>query len=69
MLRDDVIEAVAAGKFHVHPVAHIEEGIEILTWRGSRLTRRPRPISSRNSVFARVDDRLRKMAETLKQYE
>ena len=31
MLRDDVIEAVAAGKFHVHPVAHIEEGIEILT--------------------------------------
>ena len=31
MLRDDVIEAVAAGKFHVHPVARIEEGIEILT--------------------------------------
>jgi hypothetical protein len=31
MLRDDVIDAVAAGKFHVLPVARIEEGIEILT--------------------------------------
>ena len=28
MLRDDVIEAVAAGKFHVYPLTHIEEGIE-----------------------------------------
>ena len=54
--------------FHVHPVAHIEEGIEILTGveAGSRDARGQFP---RNSVFALVDDRLRKMAETLKQYE
>ncbi len=31
MLRRDVIEAVAAGDFHVYPVAHVDEGIEILT--------------------------------------
>ena len=31
MLRDDVIEAVAAGKFHILPVSTLEEGIEILT--------------------------------------
>ncbi len=31
MLRRDVVEAVAQGKFHVHPVATIDEGIEVLT--------------------------------------
>ncbi len=31
MLRPDVIEAVADGRFRVHPVASIEQGIEILT--------------------------------------
>ena len=68
MLREDVIASVANGMFHVHPVAHIEEGIEILTGveAGSSDARGQFP---RNSVFARVDDRLRKMAETLKQFE
>ena len=68
MLREDVIASVASGMFHVHPVAHIEEGIEILSGveAGSRDARGQ---FSRNSVFALVDDRLRKMAETLKQYE
>ena len=31
MLRRDVVEAVAEGKFHVYPVTTIDEGIEILT--------------------------------------
>ncbi len=31
MLRRDVVEAVAAGTFHVYPVATFEQGIEILT--------------------------------------
>src|SRR5207253_4605195 len=31
MLREDVLEAVGAGKFHIWPVATIEEGMEILT--------------------------------------
>src|ERR1700683_897829 len=31
MLRDDVIEAVAAGKVHIMPVTSLEQGIEILT--------------------------------------
>jgi predicted ATP-dependent protease len=68
MLREDVIASVASGMFHVHPVAHIEEGIEILSGveAGSRDARGQFP---RDSVFALVDDRLRKMAETLKQFE
>ncbi|MFH0891146.1 MAG: ATP-binding protein [Candidatus Falkowbacteria bacterium] len=31
MLRDDVIQAIREGKFHIYPVRTIEEGIEILT--------------------------------------
>jgi predicted ATP-dependent protease len=31
MLREDVVEAVAAGRFRVHAVEHIDQGMEILT--------------------------------------
>jgi lon-related putative ATP-dependent protease len=31
MLRQDVVEAVEAGKFHVYPIQTIDQGIEILT--------------------------------------
>jgi predicted ATP-dependent protease len=31
MLRQDVVEAVEAGKFHIYPVQTVDEGIEILT--------------------------------------
>lgn len=31
MLRRDVVEAVAAGRFHVFPIATVDEGLEILT--------------------------------------
>jgi hypothetical protein len=68
MLREDVIAAVANGMFHVQPVAHIEEGIEILTGVEAG-ARDGRGAFARGSVFARVDDRLRKMAETLKEFE
>ncbi|HEX2713819.1 MAG TPA: ATP-binding protein, partial [Candidatus Acidoferrales bacterium] len=68
MLRDDVVEAVAAGKFHILPVATIEEGIEILTgvkggMRGADGKFEP------GTVSALVDQRLREMAQTLKEFE
>ena len=31
MLREDVVEAAAKGRFHIYPVESIDEGIEILT--------------------------------------
>jgi ATP-dependent Lon protease len=68
MLRDDLIEAVAAGKFHIHPLARLEEGIEILTGVASG-RRDDRGRFEPDTVFARVDERLRQMADTLKQYE
>ncbi|MEE9215827.1 MAG: hypothetical protein V3U32_00180, partial [Anaerolineales bacterium] len=31
MLRDDVVQAVGEGKFHVYPIETIDQGIELLT--------------------------------------
>jgi predicted ATP-dependent protease len=68
MLRDEVVDAVAQGKFHVLPVSTIEEGIEILTG----VAAGKRDSSGRfeeGTVFSLVDQRLRQMAETLREYE
>ena len=68
MLREDVIDAVAAGKFHVLPVVTVEEGIEILT--GVKAGQRdPSGKFEPGTCFERVDQRLREMAQTLKEYE
>ncbi len=68
MLRDQVIEAVAKGQFHVYPIATIEQGIEILT--GVRAGKRNSAGKFESgSVFARVDARLRQMATTLRKYK
>jgi lon-related putative ATP-dependent protease len=67
MLRDDLIEAVAEGKFHVYPLARLEEGVQILT--GMPAGQRNGRGFDRDTVFGLVDDRLRQMAETLKQFE
>ena len=68
MLRDDVIGAVAAGKFQILPISRIEEGIEILT--GVKAGQRDsKGIYSSDSVFGRVDRRLHEMAATLKTFE
>ncbi|HEV2521936.1 MAG TPA: AAA family ATPase [Candidatus Acidoferrales bacterium] len=68
MLRDDVIEAVAEGKFHILPANTVEEGIEILTGvRGGQ--RGADGAFEPGTVFAMVDRRLREMATTLKSFE
>jgi predicted ATP-dependent protease len=68
MLREDLLDAVANGKFHIWPIARVEQGVELLT--GT-------PAGSRNgsgkfddgTVFARVDERLRDMARLMKDYD
>jgi lon-related putative ATP-dependent protease len=68
MLRDDVIDAVAAGKFHILPVTTVEEGIEILT--GVKAgCRDSRGVFEADTVFGLVDRRLHEMATTLKNFE
>jgi lon-related putative ATP-dependent protease len=68
MLRDDVIDAVTKGQFHIYPVSTVEQGIEILT--GVQAGQRSRLGKFEpETVFARVDARLRKMAQTLRRFE
>src|SRR6266446_429646 len=68
MLRDDVIDAVASGKFQILPISRVEEGIEILT--GVRAGKRDsNGVYESDSVFGRVDRRLHEMATTLKSFE
>jgi ATP-dependent Lon protease len=68
MLREDVVDAVAAGKFHIHPVATIEQGIEILTGVAAGQRGSDGRFEA-HTCFALVDARLRDMAQTLKEYE
>jgi predicted ATP-dependent protease len=68
MLKQEVVNAVKAGKFHIYPVKTIEEGIELLTGvpAGKRL---PNGNYEENSIYGRVDKRLREMAETVKRFQ
>ena len=62
MLREDVVEAVKEGKFAIHAVSHIDEGIEILTGvkAGERGEDRQYPAGTINRA---VEDKLRQFAE------
>ena len=67
MLRQDVVDACAEGKFHVYSVEHIDQGIEILTGipAGVRGDDGQFPEGSINRL---VDDRLTSMIESAKKY-
>ena len=68
MLRDDILEAVAAKQFHIWPVAKIEQGIEILTGVHAGQQNGDRTFEL-DSVFDKVNARLKDMAKTLKEFE
>ncbi len=67
MLREEVVEAVAAGRFHVWTVGTAEEGVELLT--GVPAGRRgPDGAYPEGTVYRRIDDRLRDMAERMARF-
>ncbi len=67
MLREAVVDAVAAGKFHIYPVGHVDEGIEILTGMraGQRNANGQFPTGSFNQI---VEDRLIQWAESRQEH-
>jgi lon-related putative ATP-dependent protease len=68
MLREDVVEAVAGGRFNVFPVASIDEAIALLTG----VTAGERDVTGtfpRDSVNDRVEQRLRALALARREYE
>ena len=62
MLREDVVQACAEGRFSVYPIAAIDEGIALLTGveAGERAADGAFPPGS---VNRRVEDRLRSYAD------
>jgi predicted ATP-dependent protease len=67
MLRQDVIEAVREGKFHVYPVSTIDEGIEVLT--GQEAGERQEDGSyPENTVNFLVNEQLKELATKLKAF-
>ena len=67
MIKEEIVEAVKTGKFHIYTVNSIDEGIELLTGvkAGERLSDGS---FEEGTVYQRVDKRLQEMAEILKQY-
>ena len=67
MLRQDVIDAVTDGEFHIYPVETVDQGIEILTGlpAGERDEEGNYPEGSVNYL---VEKRLRELAETRAQF-
>ncbi len=67
MLREDVVEAVAQGRFHIYPVRTVDEGIEILT--GVEAGQRDADGSyPAETVNGRVDRKLLELAEQLERF-
>ena len=67
MLRPDVVEAVERGEFHVYPVRHIDEGIELLT--GVEAGRRDEQgVYPAGTVNAAVEKHLESLAERARDF-
>ena len=66
MLRRDVVDAVAEGRFHIYPVSSIDEGIEILT--GVPAGARTNGCYPEGTVNSRVEARLKEFAEGLRKF-
>ena len=67
MLKEEVVEAVKAGKFSIYSVKTIDEGIEVLT--GTKAgQRRADGTFEEGTVNYLVDKQLREMADKLKEY-
>ena len=67
MLRQDVVDAVSKGQFHIYPVKTIDQGIEILT--GKKAGKRKADGSyTKGSINKLVDDKLKELAEGLKNF-
>ncbi|RIK43077.1 MAG: ATP-dependent protease [Chloroflexi bacterium] len=68
MLRQDVVDAAAAGRFHIYPIRTIDEGIELLTGipAGERGRTGKYP---KGSINERVDARLQELAQKRAEFD
>jgi predicted ATP-dependent protease len=67
MLKEEVVDAVKAGRFHIYSVKTIDEGIEVLT--GTKAGERRKDGTFENgTVNHKVNKQLKSMAEKLKEF-
>ena len=67
MLKEEVVEAIRDGNFHIYPVSTIDQGIEVLT--GVKAGRRLKAGSFEpDSINDRVQKRLTTLAERLRDF-
>jgi lon-related putative ATP-dependent protease len=66
MLKEEVVEAVEAGRFHIYPVSAIDEGIEVLT--GVKAGKRLEDGFEADSINDKVQKRLKTLAERLRDF-
>jgi predicted ATP-dependent protease len=67
MLKEELVESVRAGRFHIWPIESVEQGIEILTGMEAGILR-PDGTYPEGTVFRKVDERLLEIADIVKQY-
>ncbi|OGP50491.1 MAG: ATP-dependent protease [Deltaproteobacteria bacterium RBG_13_43_22] len=66
MLKSKVVEAVRKGQFHVFPISHIEQGLEILT--GKKAGKKKKDgFYPKNSINFQIESRLRKLNEIVQE--
>jgi predicted ATP-dependent protease len=67
MLKEEIVDAVKEGKFHIFSVKTIDEGMEVLT--GVKAGERKKDGAfDEETVNYRVDKRLKQMAEKMREF-
>ncbi len=68
MLKEEVVEAIKEGRFHVWPVKTIDEGIEVITGVEAG-EMQPDGSYPEATIHQIVQERLDEMAELIKEYK
>ncbi len=67
MLDQEVVDAVAEGKFHIWPVATVEEGLKILTGVEAGAVSADGTFPE-GTIYRKVDDRLKEISEIVRKF-
>ena len=67
MLKQEVVESVREGRFHIWPISTVEKGIEILTGKKAG-TRKPDGTYPKGTLFRKVDERFLELAEIARKF-
>jgi lon-related putative ATP-dependent protease len=67
MLDQEVVDAVAEGKFHIWPIKSVDEGLKILTGMDAGLLQEDGTYPE-GTIYRKVDDRLREISEIVRKF-